>query len=365
MSIKHIDQATFNPLIAGSQMTIAFTDLTADQKSGLANYFAQHNQRFTTQENQDLLQITHRDLETVIADFKQNAIIATDELEAIYKDSQIFFAAGNRSFDITDKPMIHSIMNLSPESFYDGKDHNLKEYLGRIEEQIAMGISFFDIGGKSTNPKAGDMSADEEFSRMEPYLKEIRKAFPDIILSVDSNNPITIERALDHGVQVINSISGFDTPEMLGLVERYQAPVITTYNNRDKPTDNVHQSLLDYLDDQVSKLKARGLKDENIILDPGVGFTSRYEGITKEEIAAEDVTKIKAIRAMADRRLPILVGVSNKSFMGTLFDREIDDRLISSVLVEYNMVMNGGRLIRVHNIEETRLMMDIFNTLAL
>ncbi|WEV54702.1 dihydropteroate synthase [Leuconostocaceae bacterium ESL0723] len=364
MQARQLNPETYNPLHYGSQLTIEIHHEDQVERDRIANNLVYHHHSATMDGDRLLIAVSYKELGQIIEELSFDFGPLAEQLRTIWEGQRLSFDAGNQSFDISAQPLIHAILNLSPESFYDGQEHNVDEVLKRVQGHYDQGIRFFDIGGKSTNPKAKNIGFEEEWARLEPYIKPLLDHFPGIILSVDSNNHKTVRKALDAGVQVINSIDGFDDPNMLDLVSEYQVSVITTYNNRDKPTADVPASMLSYLADQVKTLKARGLTGEQIIVDPGVGFTSNQDGITLEDKAGQDVDRIKTIQTLADLKQPILVGVSNKSFLGTLYDLPLNDRLIASLLVEYQMVMTGGRIVRVHNIEETQLLTKIFNTFA-
>nr|WP_283678169.1 dihydropteroate synthase [Lentilactobacillus sp. Marseille-Q4993] len=199
------------------------------------------------------------------------------QITKIIDSSKLYFTGRNFSFDITSKPLIYSILNLTPDSFYDGGVNNSVDgVLHRIETELEQGASIFEVGGKSSKPHFDDISASEEWNRLVPYLKQIHREFPNLVLAIDSNTPEVMKYALDDGIQIINDIDGFDSKEKLNLVEQYQPSVVSMFNGRnfDEHPDTLTDTMNGFFEQNLKDLLSTGIKPENIVLDPGVGFSN-------------------------------------------------------------------------------------------
>lgn len=288
---------------------------------------------------------------------KWPAVFETDTkiLRSILQDSRVFFKGNNFSFDVTTDPLIYSILNITPDSFYDGGvNTDIEMVLRKIEKEKQAGASIFELGGKSSKPNFADISAEEEWARIAPYIKEIKKSFPDIILALDSNTDDVIERALNEGIQIINDIDGFESERKLELVSEYHPAVVTMFNGRNNPENSqtFQKDLKKYFMNSIAKLSECGLDMSSIVIDPGVGFSN-------VRVLKFDLLKMKAIELLSELNVPLMIAISRKSFTSKLFDLKEDERLIPTLLFESCMVRAGGRILRVHDVKETKEMIEI------
>lgn len=264
--------------------------------------------------------------------------------------NEIHFRGANFDFNITESPIIYSILNLTPDSFYDGGVNTcIDQVLDRIETEMSYGAKIFELGGKSSKPHFNDISADEEWQRVEPYLKAIQKRFPNIVLAIDSNTNSVIERALQSGIQIINDIDGFNSQTKLDLVQQYHPSVVTMFNGRnfDEQSATLEDTMQSFFSETIARLKQAGLQKENIVIDPGVGFSDR-------NTLEFDLIKMRFTKQMRQFATPIMIAISQKSFVKRLFDADSGERLIPTLLFEAYMTQLGGRIIRVHNVKETQ-----------
>lgn len=264
--------------------------------------------------------------------------------------NEVHFKGKNFDFNLTETPIIYSILNLTPDSFYDGGvNTSVHQVLDRIETEMGYGAKIFELGGKSSKPHFDDISPDEEWQRVEPYLKAIQKRFPNIVLAIDSNTNSVIERALQSGIQIINDIDGFNSQTKLDLVQQYQPSVVTMFNGRnfDEQPTTLEDTMHSFFTDSINRLEHAGLQSENIVIDPGVGFSDR-------NTLEFDLIKMRYTKQMRQFGAPIMIAISQKSFAKRLFDAGSDERLIPTLLFEAYMTQLGGRIIRVHNVKETQ-----------
>lgn len=257
-------------------------------------------------------------------------------------------------FQLYNNPIIYSIINCTPDSFYDGnQNRTITDILKRIEKEMAYGAQVFELGGKSSKPYFKDISVEEEWGRIKKVILEIRKNFPEIVLAVDTNETEVMKKALDAGVNIINDIDGFATKEKLEVIKKYKPGIVTMKNSRgDSKQKELIQSLYEHFKAEINKFEQIGISKRQLVLDAGVGFT--YKSNMKD-----DMYKIKATEELKKLNVALLVGISRKSFTSKLFGVPTEDRLLPTLLVELIMIINGGRVIRVHDVKETALMIDI------
>lgn len=279
------------------------------------------------------------------------------DLEMIFKRQQILWSGKNFSIDLTLDPIIYGIVNVTPDSFYDGAEENLTmDYiLRRVEQDLQEGAHVIELGGKSSRPGYADISPEEEWQRLAQPLRSIRKAFPESIIAIDTDEAYVMQRVLDEGADIINDIDGFDTAEKLKLLQEYQPALVAMNNGRAgmRYADNVYQELPAYFADKQKELNAYGIANIQICTDPGVGFSGGATGI-------DSLQRLKTTEILSRLGLPVMIAISRKSFMTNLFNMEVDERLFSTLILEAQMMMAGGRVLRVHDVKATKRLVENF-----
>ncbi|MFT8836475.1 dihydropteroate synthase [Liquorilactobacillus satsumensis] len=337
------------------QLTVEFSGSQAEITK-LLGLLKQQNVCFSRAGKKVTAELATASLKRLLACWKTVFGTPSEDLEKILQDSRVFFKGRDFSFDVTTDPLIYSILNITPDSFYDGGvNADLKTVLQRVEQEISAGAAIFELGGKSSKPNFTEISAAEEWARIAPYIKELKKNFPGIILAVDSNTDSVVARALAAGVQIINDIDGFQSKKKLELVREYTPAVVTMFNGRDqaeqKPTFST--DLKDYFSNSIKKLQAQGLSAANIVIDPGVGFSNT-------KVLEFDLLKISSVNLLAELNTPIMIAVSRKSFISKLLAVEPAERLLPTLLFENEMLQQGGRILRVHDVKETQQMIKVY-----
>lgn len=248
--------------------------------------------------------------------------------------------------------LVMAILNVTPDSFSDGgKFADPNQAVNRALHMMEEGADMIDIGGESTRPGAEPVSLDEELDRTIPVIEAIRQQ-SDCLISIDTYKSAVAEAALNAGADVVNDISGFTfDSKMAPLVAKKNVPVILMHikgTPRDMQTnphyDDLIEEISQFFKNQVSSAKASGVKSERIILDPGIGFGKRLED------NFEIIRELGQIRAMG---YPILLGPSRKSFIGMTLDLPVEERLEGTLASITAGVMNGARIVRVHDVKET------------
>ncbi len=254
--------------------------------------------------------------------------------------------------------IIMGILNVTPDSFYDGGRYNNTEAaLDHARALIRSGADILDIGGESSRPGSKPVSLQEEIDRTIPVISAIRRE-SSIPLSIDTTKAAVAKAALDAGANWVNDISAgrFD-PQMPSLVSRALCPVVLMHsrkrpvNMQNKPFyQNVINEVSSELLQSVDLFKNAGVPGGNILLDPGIGFAKRLE---------DNVSLIKNLDILTSFGYPVVLGTSRKSFIGTLIGRKAGDRLPGSLGTVAAAYYKGVKIFRVHDVEQTRDLLNV------
>jgi dihydropteroate synthase len=250
-----------------------------------------------------------------------------------------------------DQPIVMGILNLTPDSFYDGGRYSgEKEILGRAEEILEQGGRIIDIGAVSTRPGAAEVSAEAEIDRLIPSLKAIRKNFPEAIISVDSYRAEVIERVVSEtGPCIVNDISGgtmdermFETVARLGLPYVLMHIQGTPKTMQKNPVyGHVVREILLNLSEKLNRLKLMGVND--VIIDPGFGFGKNMDH------NFELLNHLDSFRLF---ELPLLAGLSRKTMIWKLLDITPEQSLNGTTVLNTLALMGGADILRVHDVRE-------------
>lgn len=256
-----------------------------------------------------------------------------------------------------ERPLVMGILNLTPDSFYDGGQHNTSDTaLTKAEQLVADGADIIDIGAYSSRPGASPISVQEEIDRALPLIEALVRQFPDVLLSIDTFRAQVAEEAVKAGVHIINDISGGALDEeMFPTVARLQVPYILMHM---RGTPESMQTLTSYddvvvdiatsLGDKVASLRELGVKD--IILDPGFGFAKTLE---------QNYELLHRIDELHYFGLPILGGVSRKSMIYKKLNITAHEALTGTIALNTLLLSKGVQLLRVHDVKEARQVVDL------
>lgn len=258
-------------------------------------------------------------------------------------------------------PRVMAIMNLTPDSFYDGgKLKNHDQLLSRVQQFIDEGASIIDLGGYSTRPGADDISVEEEISRVIPVVRLIREHFKAIPMSVDTFRSQVARAALEQGVSMVNDVSGATADDlMLDLIAEYQVPYVGMHMRGTPQTMN---TLTDYQDivfeiryffstlaEEVAK---RNIND--LIIDPGLGFAKTI---------AQNFHLLYHLDAFKLLELPVLIGLSRKSMIYKTLNTTPENALNGSSALHMAALERGAHLLRVHDVKEAQECIKLFTQL--
>ncbi len=248
------------------------------------------------------------------------------------------------------QPKVMGILNLTPDSFFDGGKY-LDEgvILKRVEQMLQQGATFVDVGSYSSRPDAPEVSEEEELNRLIEPLEKIIENFPEAIISIDTYRSKVASECLERGAALINDISGGAIePEMLDVVAKYQVPYIMmhmrgTPQNMMSKTEyvNVTYDVMKSLSEKVLQAKMKKIND--IIIDPGFGFAKTLE---------QNYEMLKHLDLFQSFDLPILVGISRKSMIHKLLKVKPSESLNGTTVLNTIAIMKGAHIIRVHDVKE-------------
>ena len=251
-----------------------------------------------------------------------------------------------------DRPALMGILNVTPDSFSDGGRYNqMDEALQHCEQMIADGADFIDIGGCSTRPNNAIPTESEEMERVIPILEAIRKAFPEVLVSIDTFRKNVAEACMDLGADLINDISGglFDD-EMLPYIGQNHIPYVMMHCIGTPETmhqyaleGDIHQTVMDFFAQQCQVLEAYG--KQQIILDPGIGFGKSLEA---------NYQLLGDLERYRYNGLPILIGISRKSLIHKVLHTTPDTDENGTTVLNTIALLNGADILRVHDVKKAR-----------
>lgn len=258
----------------------------------------------------------------------------------------------NKTFDFSTKKYCMGIINITPDSFYSGSRVSVGKVLEVVNRMVEDGVDIIDIGGESTRPGSDPVPEEEELKRVIPAIKEIRKNFPSIPISVDTYKSKVAQEAIQNGADIINDISsGTFDKNMIKVVAEYQCPVIlmhikgTPKNMQQNPEyKDVVREITQFLKNRIEEFEKNGVKPENIIIDPGIGFGKTLE---------HNIQIIKRLAELKQLKKPILIGISRKSMIGMILNGiPPEERLTGTIVLNTIALLNGASIIRVHDVKE-------------
>jgi len=247
-------------------------------------------------------------------------------------------------------PKVMGILNLTPDSFYDGGTYtNERSIVNRVEKMLLEGATFIDVGGYSSRPGADHVSSTEEEQRIVPIVKVLMKEFPNILLSIDTFRSKIASICLKEGAAIINDISaGQQDEKMFKVVSEHNAPMVMMHM-RGMPQTMQHKTnynnllidIMQYFSERLSAARLHNISD--LIIDPGFGFSKtidqNYELLGKTEL-------------LKSFELPILIGLSRKSMIYKTLGSSAQEALNGTTALHMVALQKGGNILRVHDVKE-------------
>jgi dihydropteroate synthase len=248
-----------------------------------------------------------------------------------------------------DRPLVMGIVNLTPDSFYDGGRYNLPDLAAaRAVELVEQGADILDVGAESTRPGANPVSLEDEMARLIPVITDLVRRVT-VPISVDTTKASVAQSALDAGASIVNDVSALRwDPAMASVVARSGAAVVLMHMQGTPQTmqqapqyGDVTNEVVSFLDGRIEAAGAAGISRTNIILDPGIGFGKLLNHNLELLNRLSDLTKLGR---------PVLVGPSRKAFIGQLVDRPVEHREWGTAAAVALAVDRGASILRVHDV---------------
>ncbi|MEZ9230540.1 dihydropteroate synthase [Vibrio amylolyticus] len=268
--------------------------------------------------------------------------------------------ANNKQLDLST-PHVMGILNVTPDSFSDGGQFStLEKALNQAEKMISAGVSIIDIGGESTRPGAPDVTLEEELIRVIPIIQAIRNKY-DVWISIDTSKADVMEKAIAAGADIINDVRALQEPGALEVAARAQVPICLMHMQGQPRTMQASPSYQDIIDDisaflteRVDACKSAGIDETQLILDPGFGFGKTLE---------HNYHLLAHLDKFHQLGMPILAGMSRKSMIFRLLDKEPSDCTMASVTCATIAALKGAQILRVHDVDETLEAMKIIKVM--
>jgi dihydropteroate synthase len=260
-----------------------------------------------------------------------------------------------------DKPMLMGILNVTPDSFSDGGRYlEVSAALAQGLKLAEEGAEIIDVGGESTRPGAESVEAEEQIRRVIPVIEALAAALPeDRFISIDTTLAKVAEAAVQAGATLINDVSaGRDDPQMFQLAARYRLPIVlmhmqgTPKTMQDSPAyQDVVSEVLQFLQSRAEAAQRAGVAQEQILIDPGIGFGKRK---------SDNLKLLAHIDQFVATGWPVLLGTSRKRFMGQVLEVTDPTELISATVATTGLgVMAGVKVFRVHDVRENRQALEV------
>lgn len=273
---------------------------------------------------------------------------------------------------LNKKTFLMGILNITPDSFSDGGEffQNTKKAVNRVRKMVEEGADIIDIGGESSRPGSEIVSKHEELARVIPIIKAIRgRLGGKILLSIDTYKAEVAKAAIKAGANIINSLGGFTFDKELAIVAADFACPVIIYHVKGEPKtmqkgDIFYKDVVDEINSffkkQIEFGLGEGIKREQFLLDPGIGFGKTIE---------QNVEIIKRLDEFKKNKLPIVIGISRKSHLGKLLERELtlkdtprtSERLEAGLAETAVAVLKGARIVRAHDVFETKRFLSILD----
>ena len=251
---------------------------------------------------------------------------------------------GGREFDTKNNTYIMGILNVTPDSFSDGgKFNGMDAAMAHARQMVEEGVDIIDVGGESTRPGHIQITDEEEIARVTPVIEALKKEF-DVPVSIDTYKSHVAEAAIQAGADLVNDIWGLKYDEkMADVIAKYNVACCLMHNREKAEYQNFLKDFMDDMKECVRIAKNAGIADDQIILDPGVGFGKTYE------MNLEIIDRMEILNELG---YPVLLGTSRKSVVGLTLDRPAAERVEGTLVTTVFAVQAGCMFVRVHDVRE-------------
>lgn len=268
---------------------------------------------------------------------------------------QTKLTCGPYELPLENKTLIMGILNVTPDSFSDGGKYNEAERaIMRARELVEHGADILDIGGESTRPGAEKVSLEMELERVIPIIKAISKEV-QVPISIDTYKAEVAKQAIQAGAHIINDVWGAKgDPDMPAVAAELQVPIILMQNRKERNYQQLIPDMISDLFDSITLVKRAGVKDENIILDPGIGFAKTFE---------DNLNVMQQLEHFHTLGYPLLLGTSRKRFIGHVLDLPAEERMEGTGATVCLGIQKGCQIVRVHDVKQIARMAKMMDAM--
>ncbi|MFZ3591054.1 dihydropteroate synthase [Bacillus sp. DJP31] len=248
------------------------------------------------------------------------------------------------------------ILNVTPDSFSDGGNFtNIPAAVDHARYMIQNGADLLDVGGESTRPGASEVALDTELERIIPVIKALSSSI-DAPISIDTYKAEVAKRAIEAGAHMINDVWGAKAdPKMAQVAAHYNVPIVLMHNRDNKNYTHLMRDVIKDLMESISIAKASGVKDEHIILDPGIGFAKDFD---------MNINVLQNMDQIVALGYPVLLGTSRKAFIGRILDLPPSERMEGTGATVCLGIQKGCSIMRVHDVQPISRMAKVMDTLV-
>lgn len=259
------------------------------------------------------------------------------------------------NFDFSKQTYIMGILNVTPDSFSDGGQYNeIDAAVARAKQMVELGAHVIDIGAESTRPGAKKVSAEEEIKRAVPIIRAVSEAV-DVPISIDTYKSEVAKQALEAGASIINDVWGAKADSKMAQVAAdYGVPIILMHNRENTDYGDIIEDMITDLKESIAICKAAGVSDEQIMIDPGIGFAKTYE---------DNLEVMRRLDELHVLGYPILLATSRKSFIAKTLDLPVDERVEGTGASICLGIAKGCQMIRVHDVLEMARMVKMMDAM--
>jgi dihydropteroate synthase len=271
------------------------------------------------------------------------------------KTAQHQLHCGPYTLDFSKKTIVMGILNVTPDSFSDGgKFNRVEKAVEHAKEMVANGADIIDIGGESTRPGHDAVSLEEELNRVLPVIEAVAKQVP-VPISIDTYKAETAKQAIEAGAHIINDVWGAKADDqMASVAAEKDVPIILMHNRRDRNYRHFIRDVIGDLYESIAIVKKAGVKDDRIILDPGIGFAKDYQ---------ENLLMMQNLDKLVMLGYPVLLATSRKRMIGEALDLPVNERVEGTGATICYGIQQGCQLVRVHDVKEMSRMAKMMDVL--
>lgn len=265
-------------------------------------------------------------------------------------------SCGPYTLDYSKKTLIMGILNVTPDSFSDGGKYNeVERAVAQAKKLVSEGADIIDIGGESTRPGAEYVSVEEELQRVIPVIEAISKEV-NVVISIDTYKAEVARKAIEAGAHIINDVwGGKADKQMAHVAAEFDVPFIIMHNRDNRSYNLFIRDVLNDVYESIHQAKKAGVRDENIILDPGIGFA---KGL------GENIEMMRNLDTLVALEYPVLLATSRKSMIGAVLDLPPEERLEGTGATVCYGIQKGCQMVRVHDVKEMARMAKMMDALV-